>query len=256
MKPYMNKTIIVKIGTESLVNFNQSEKVEKMVQDIAYLMQHRIHVVLVTSWAVGFGRNVIPKEKNKQVLASVGQPILMNQYAEKFGKYGIAVGQILATHASVEQLVDHEKQFRLITRRLLHSWNLPIINENDALSTVEMRQLKRWSDNDQNAFLVAKTLRASEIIFITNTNGVYRDKTDTNTRISELHWSDITQRWIRDTCGSEKSKAWTGGMQSKLKIWRAFAESGGITHICDGLTTGVYEHVMENESSGGTRIIP
>ncbi len=108
---FMNKTIIVKVGTESLANFHTSKKVEKMIADIARLIQEQVFVVLVSSGAVECGREILPRETNKQILASVGQPILMARYAEKFRQHGIITAQVLPTHATLEEIPSHRAQF-------------------------------------------------------------------------------------------------------------------------------------------------
>jgi glutamate 5-kinase len=249
----MNKTIIVKVGTESLAHFHTSEKVEKMIADIARLIQEQIFVVLVSSGAVGCGREMLPQETNKQILASVGQPILMARYAEKFRQHGIVTAQILPTHATLEEIPSHRAQFTSTVKSIMHAWILPIINENDSLSTAEMRELGQWADNDKNALLIARILGATDIILLTNTNGVYRDKNDESTRIHTLKADTITDEWIHHVCW-EKSTSWTGGMQSKLKIGKAFSESG-VTHICNGIHSGTYEHAQGSNIQGGTRII-
>lgn len=248
----MNKTIIVKVGTESLAHFHTSEKVDKMIADIARLIQQQIFVTLVSSGAVGCGKEILPRETNKQVLASVGQPILMALYAEKFRQHGIITAQILPTHATLEEIPSHRAQFTSTVKNIVSGWILPIINENDSLSTVEMRELGQWADNDQNALIIARILGATDIILLTNTDGVYRDKDDESTRIHTLKAETITDEWIHQVCW-EKSTSWTGGMQSKLKIGKAFSESG-MTHICDGIHSGVYEHAQRSNIKGGTRI--
>lgn len=162
---------------------------------------------------------------------------------------------MLATHATLEDIESHRAQFVMTVRDILEAGILPIINENDALSTAEMQALGRGADNDQNALLVARYLTASEIVLITNTDGVYADKDDKRSRIDTLRGDTITDAWIDATCG-QKSTTGTGGMQSKLRIGREFAKVDGITHICNGLTTGILEHVTTWNIQGGTRIIP
>jgi len=250
----MNKKIIIKIGTESLADFNTSEKVRKMVSDIARLIQEKIHVVLISSGAVWCGREIIAHETNKQVLAAVGQPILMARYAEKFLKHNITTAQILPTHALLED-GEHQKTFLQTLHSILQAWILPILNENDPLSTVEMRALGKWADNDQNALLVASLLNANNIVLITNTNGVYSDKDNVSTRIKRLSSDIITESWMKTICG-EKSSVWTGGMQSKLLVGKRFAENWWVTHICDGLTSWIWEHIMEQEAKWWTIIQP
>jgi glutamate 5-kinase len=116
-----------------------------------------------------------------------------------------------------------------------------------------MQALWRGADNDKNALLVARYLSVSDIVLITNTNGVYLNKDDTSTRIKELSSDTITESWMDAICW-EKSQTWTGGMRSKLAIGREFAKTGGVTHICDGVTSTVYQHIMGRTIRGGTRI--
>lgn len=249
----MKQTIIVKVGTESLTHFHTSEKVANMVRDITRLIQKKIRVILISSGAVGCGREIVGNKVSKQVLASIGQPILMGRYADMFQKHQVITAQVLPTHATLEDITDHREQFVRTVNEVLDMWALPIINENDALSTAEMQTLWRGADNDQNALLIARILGATDIILLTNTNGVYRDKTDASSRIKILRAKNITDAWIQTICG-EKSKSWTGGMQSKLIIGREFAKNGGITHICDGVTSTIYEHIIGYTVWGGTLI--
>lgn len=249
----MNKTIIVKVGTESLANFHTSVKVGNMVRDIARLMREKIRVVLISSGAVGCGKEILWWDKNNQVYASVGQPVLMGRYAEKFQKRKIVTAQILPTHATLEDIESHRTQFIRTVNDIIEAGVLPIINENDALSTAEMQALGRGADNDQNALLIARILGATDIILLTNTNGVYRDKNDSSSRIKILRAKTITDEWIHRVCGG-KSASWTGGMQSKVIIGREFAKNGGVTHVCDGIHSTVYEHALGRDIHGGTHI--
>lgn len=130
----------------------------------------------------------------------------MRRYAEKFAQYGIRVAQVLPTHDSIEHIESHRKQYIATLHGLLKQGILPIINENDALSTEEMRALERGTDNDKNAFLAAKLLHARHIVFVTNTNGVYQDKDDPGTRIHTLSSRKINSSWIRKICGSKSQK--------------------------------------------------
>ena len=75
------------------------------------------------------------------MLASVGQPILMARYAQKFEQYGIVTAQVLPTHAELEDIKSHREQFVRTVNGILDAGVLPIINENDALSTAEMQAL-------------------------------------------------------------------------------------------------------------------
>lgn len=134
----------------------------------------------------------------------MGQPVLIGRYAEKFQKHDIVTAQILPTHATLEDIESHRTQFIRTVNDIIEAGVLPIINENDALSTAEMQALGRGADNDQNALLIARILGATDIILLTNTNGVYRHKNDSSSRIKILKAKTITDEWIRRVCG-EKS---------------------------------------------------
>lgn len=135
----------------------------------------------------------------------MGQPVLMGRYAEKFQKRKIVTAQILPTHATLEDIESHRTQFIRTVNDIIEAGVLPIINENDALSTAEMQALGRGADNDQNALLVARYLSASDIVLITNTNGFYSDKDDASTRIGKLSSGMMTDDWMDTICG-EKSE--------------------------------------------------
>jgi len=107
----MKQTIIVKVGTESLTHFHTSEKVANMVRDITRLIQKKIRVILISSGAVGCGREIVGNKVSKQVLASIGQPILMGRYADMFQKHQVITAQVLPTHATLEDITDHREQF-------------------------------------------------------------------------------------------------------------------------------------------------
>ncbi len=124
----------------------------------------------------------------------------MQRYTEKFQKRDIVTAQILPTHATLEDIESHRTQFIRTVNDIIKAGVLPIINENDALSTAEMQALGRGADNDKNALLVARYLSASDIVLITNTNGVYSNKDDESTRIKELSSDTITENWMNIVC--------------------------------------------------------
>mgnify|MGYP000900439007 FL=1 len=129
----------------------------------------------------------------------------MGRYAEKFQKRKIVTAQILPTHATLEDIESHRTQFIRTVNDIIEAGVLPIINENDALSTAEMQALGRGADNDQNALLIARILGATDIILLTNTNGVYRDKNDSSSRIKILRAKTITDEWIHRVCGGKSA---------------------------------------------------
>lgn len=244
------ETIIVKIWSESLTNFETSQKVELLTQGIAQKIREWVKILLVSSGAVQFGRKHSNQTENKQVLAAVGWPHLIHAYAEKFWQKNINVASFLVTHADIE---DYQERARTFTETIEATWNagiLPIVNENDPISTEEMREVGRWADNDKNALLIARLFYANKIILITNTNGVYRNPNNPDSRIQKIDTSELTETSINSLC-SGKSIAWTGGMQSKLCVAREAGKSGIITHISNGIDSWIHDL-----NSGWTTIVP
>lgn len=249
----MNSRLIVKIWSESLVNFQTSEKINALVQDV------RTHfastdILLVTSGAVQFGREVLWVQKkddeDRQVLAAVGWHHLMRAYAERFWKVDIQVAWFLATHADIEDNIARANTFKRTIEATWQQGILPISNENDPISTEEMIALNRGADNDKNALLLAQLFRAKSIIIITNTNGVYKNPEDPNSRISTLNGESLTPDFINSICWG-KSSIGTWGMPSKLEIAREAAQLGIVTHICDGIHSWV-----SHKNKWGTTIFP
>ena len=143
-------TIVVKIWSESLADFVNSQKVKRLMMDIHYLMKkYSEKIILVSSWSVAHWRILRPDIDNKQVLSSLGQPYLIAEYGKKFAEYKrkkdeyhIDIAQILVTHADIEDDYSKRKTFVETIWAIFNVGNiLPIINENDPLSTEEMQYL-------------------------------------------------------------------------------------------------------------------
>lgn len=209
----MQQTIVVKIGTESLENFEVSTKVNQLINDITKAIRNGVHVILVTSGAVGFGRKTLGVEKHtkehKPSLAAIGWDVLMSAYRQKFSENGIHVAGFLVTHADI---ADRSERRAMIQESILAclDWSiLPIINENDPLSIEEIDALGRGGDNDQNALLIAQCFQAQDLFLITNTNGVYENPNDASSRIAEISVKDLSDDRIAQLC-SGKSTTGTG----------------------------------------------
>lgn len=95
------------------------------------------------------------------------------------------------THATLEKYSEQRENF-ISTINTFHDRKmLPIINENDVLSAEELRALHNGADNDKNAFLIAKIMRAKHLVLLTNTNGVYEDRDNPDTRIISIQSDDL-----------------------------------------------------------------
>lgn len=203
-----------------------------------------MNIILVTSWAVQYGREVLWKQKswdeNKALLAAIGWDRLMWLYRKKFLSHGIHSAGFLLTHADIEDDFERSRLFRKTVHEAWKQWILVIVNENDALSVAKIDKEKRGEDNDRNALLLAQVFQANMLHLITNTNGVYRDHRDSSTRIATIGCSELTDDYINKLCSS-KSATWTGWMHSKLMVAREAWVYGINTHIGNGIDSWIYD---------------
>jgi glutamate 5-kinase len=172
------KRVVIKVGGSHLFDnfrkvFEQSW-LDSLVSDIVQLKSEGKEVIIVSSGAINIAsalENVdIHKAKltDKQGLACIGQVELLNKYRESFGKFGLRVGQVLLT------IEDVENRKRFLSARNVFNYMLsrgvtPIVNENDALATAEIR----FGDNDRLAGRVAQIANADLLVLLSKANGVY-----------------------------------------------------------------------------------
>ena len=167
-------TIVVKVGSSSLTDLSghlDVQKLRALVTAISRAQMSGANVVLVSSGAIaaGFGLlgfNERPKDvPTQQATASVGQGLLMYQYESAFAEFGIRVGQMLLT-ADVTISPSRYRNAQRTMLRLLELGVVPIVNENDALSSNEIR----FGDNDRLAALVANIVRADALVPVSYTH--------------------------------------------------------------------------------------
>ena len=215
------KRIIIKIGTGVLVNRSKKldHKILKhLVDQMSDLWKKGNEIILISSGAVGAGRELVSFKKHKEnttmekrMLAAVGQSRLMNQYRDLFEKSGIEVAQVLPLR---DDFHKREKYITIrdILERLLKNYIIPIINENDVLASADLC----FSDNDNLAALTAVAIKADHLIFLTDTKGLY-DKDPTKYKDAKLikEVKEITPE-LKKSCSKTVSELGLGGMINKL----------------------------------------
>lgn len=177
----------------------------------------------------------------------------MAGYDAYFSKYSVRTGEVLVTHADIEDSETRASSIRNVLEGHFQMRTLPIINENDTASSEEMQALQRGADNDRNALLIARLIGAKALYIVTNTNGVYRDKDDPSTRIEVIRSDELTPEFIEKITGG-KSTHGTGGMQSKLEVAREAAKYGIETRIINGLDSTLSDQYYDG-TQGGTTIL-
>ena len=249
--------VVVKAGTNSLTN-DESKlddgKLDKLVDDIADLMDRDKEVVLVSSGAIGAGKGRVgfdPDDtvEESQAVSTIGQSHLMRRYTESFERYGLTVAQILVTDNDLE---DPERftNFKNTVETLL-SWGVvPIINENDAVATEEIR----IGDNDMLSASVSVAVGADLLVTLTDVDGVYasnpKDDPDAELIDAVGRNYDEVERIVEETASGS-----FGGIRTKVKGARTVSEHGIPAIIARSTHPDVLEAVA-TEQSVGTIFVP
>ncbi len=216
-----NRTIVVKLGTSVLTGgfarLNRAHMVE-LVRQCAALHRHGHRVVLVTSGAIAAGREhlghppLAPTLPNKQMLAAVGQTQLIRVWQDLFNLYGLHIGQMLLTRADLE---DRERYLnaRDTLRTLLDHRIIPVINENDAVATAEIKV----GDNDNLSARAAILADADLLVLLTDQKGLFTADPRTNPDAQLIEEVQTIDDTLRSLAGDSVSGLGTGGMATKLQ---------------------------------------
>lgn len=252
--------IVIKVGTQAILSADGTPHESIMlhlVEQIVCLQQNKHHVVLVSSGAVGSGRNVARQLLGrqygssigeKQVLASLGQHELMHVYASMFRTHNILASQLLLTKQDFHTRQHYLNIARLLREILGHRNIVPVINENDSVAIEELM----FTDNDELAGLIAAQINADKLIILSNVEGVYSgDPADPQSRLipvisADKGWPEVT---------TAKSTQGRGGMISKLSTARKMSDLGITTHITSIEQANAILRIMDEESLG-TVILP
>lgn len=250
------KTIVVKLGTSVLTSgtakLDRAHMVE-IVRQCAHLHNLGHQIIVVTSGAIAAGKehlnmmDIAPTIANKQMLAAVGQGQLVREWENLFKIYGLHVGQMLLTRADLD---DHVRYLnaRDTIKTLLKHRIIPLVNENDAVATSEIKV----GDNDNLSALVALLADAEQLILLTDQVGLFNADPRTNPNAKLLpEISEITDE-IHALAGGSVSGLGTGGMATKIES-ATVAHRGGIEVV---IASGHKKNVIIDASNNlpvGTR---
>ncbi len=244
--------LVVKLGTGVLTDSRKqldAAQLEQLAAQIAGQCRAGREIVLVTSGAVGAGMGALgfktrPKGLDElQACAAVGQPRLMATYEKLFAKHDRHVAQVLLTH---EDLQDHERHLnaRNTLLTLLKRCVIPIINENDAVSSTELK----FGDNDRLSALVASLLPADLLIILTTVDGVIENFGKANAQtISTI---EQINEDVENMAGGTDSETAVGGMASKIQAAKIVSRSGIPLVIASGRKSDVLAGIMDGEEEG------
>lgn len=251
------KRIIVKIGTSSLTHENGKvnlDKMEKLARVLTDLNNSGREIVLVSSGAIGAGMQRIGRSKRpedlplKQATAAIGQAILMQMYQKFFGEYNQVIAQILLTKDVIEDEIK-KVNAKNTFEALLDLGAIPIINENDCISTAQIEGY-RFGDNDTLSATVAELIHAEVLVLLTDIDGLYTDNPKTNkeaTLIAEV--ADITPA-VEALAGDAGSHLGTGGMATKIVAAQIAKACGTHTIVASGENLEKLRDVLEGHEIG------
>lgn len=256
-KSLMEKNrIVLKIGSSSLTHPATGElnlwKIERLVRIICDLKGEGKDVVLVSSGAIAAGRQALGGQKRpdtiseKQAYAAVGQARLMMVYQKLFSEYNCVAAQVLLTKDTMTNDVSRYNAQNTFDE-LLSLGAVPIVNENDTVSTHEIQ----FGDNDRLSAIVAALIGADLLILLSDIDGLYTDDPRTDPQASFISLvEEITPELLsmgKDTSGSDVG---TGGMSAKLAAARIATDSGSDMIIANGEDVDIIHDLMKGEDRG------
>jgi len=260
LKLNLARRIVIKLGTGTVTDTQGSvcaERVDPIVHSIAALMREGRQVVLVSSGAVGLGRNLLGLHPSrlkdmavKQACAAAGQSLLMESYKRRFDALEQKVAQVLLTEEDFSNW-NRYSNLRRTMEKLLGFRALPIVNENDTVSTAELESVGRqaaFSDNDRLAALVMSGMEADALVLVTNVEGFLQKRAGSKQPELVTFVERVTPQLKMEASGPSQSGR--GGMATKLEAAEIAMNCGGVAAIVNGAAADSLERVLAGEPAG------
>lgn len=255
------RRVVVKVGTNVVMREDGALALGRLyglIESVAGNVKEGREVLLVSSGAVGLGRQALglpAKSKElvtKQACAAAGQGRLMAVYQEAFGRMGLVAAQVLLVEEDFSSRTRY-LNLRATLNRLLELKAVPILNENDVVSTVELENPEGspriFGDNDKLSALVASKMEADLLVLLTDVDGLY---TANPSKMHDARRLSVVEKVTPDVLayaegGSSRGR---GGMKTKLEAAGIATRSGAITVIASGREAGVLDRVLSGEEVG------
>ena len=249
------KRIVVKIGTNVLTKDDcvDAAYVRRVAEQVSSLLASGRQVVIVSSGAIGMGagqlrlNGKVKGMKMRQACAAIGQPLLMQEYRKSFLRHGITVAQVLLT----AEVLNNRKTYlnlRNSIETLLDLRVLPVLNENDSVSTDEIGTA--FGDNDKLSALVASKIDADLLIILSDIDALYDKSPQEHADAKPIPAVfEITPQMVK-SAGGEGSKYGTGGMRTKLEAAKIASNAGCRIVLADGRLKNVIGRIVAGEEIG------
>lgn len=249
------KRIVVKVGTSSLTHaetgLTDLITMEKLVRELTDLHNQGKEVILVTSGAIAVGRKTIGMKERpqelavKQACASIGQARLMMMYQKLFMEYNQVASQILMTKNTLVNEVNRENA-RNTFETLLTMGAIPIVNENDTISTYEIQ----FGDNDTLSAVVSALVQADLLILLSDIDGLFTDDPNKNPDAKFIEYVDRVDERFEKMAKGSASDVGTGGMYTKVNAARLATSAGADMIIANGSDMGIIHRIIDGERIG------
>ena len=254
------KRIVVKIGSSSLMHSETGKldllKIERLVRALVDLKNSGKEVILVSSGAIAVGKTAIGLHERpdelpvKQACAAIGQAKLMMVYQKLFAEYGTIAAQVLLTKYTMLNPVTRTNAENTF-KELLHIGAIPVVNENDTVSTYEIEQVQSFGDNDKLSALVASITEADLLILLSDIDGLYTDDPNKNPDAKFINVVDkIDEQLMNMGKNSSGSSVGTGGMSAKLVAAQIATYSGTDMVITNGNDVTNISRIINGENTG------
>ncbi|GLH66149.1 glutamate 5-kinase [Geothrix edaphica] len=253
------RRIVLKLGTQVVLDNEGRPALSRLyglMETVATLRRQGAQPVLVSSGAVGLGARQLGIQpeglSQKQACAAAGQGQLMSIYQEGFARMGLCAAQVLLTEDDFADPLRHANLRRTL-ETLLELGAIPVLNENDTVSTLELERPSPgrrpiFSDNDHLSALVAAHLEADLLILLSDVTALHTRNPGLHADarpLTEIPFGADPQARLDGTSGRGR-----GGMVSKVAAARAAAKAGVPVVLASGLAVGILDQILAGEPVG------
>lgn len=251
------KRIVIKVGTSSItyqsgkINLRKMEELTRVISD---LQNSGKEMVLVSSGAVGAGMGKIgisekPKElPMKQAAAAVGQAVLMRLYEKFFNDYNQNIAQILLTRDVFSSKIKSNNAINTFDA-LFKMGIIPIVNENDTVSTSELEG-DRIGDNDTLSAMVSGLTKADVLLILSDVEGLCDSNPSKNPQAKLITYVDQLNEEIYGLAGDSETEFGTGGMITKLNAAKFAAQRSIPTVLASSQNVNNIYEILEGKEIG------
>lgn len=249
------KRIVVKIGTNTLTQNDRvdTDYIRRIAAQVAALLESGRQVLIISSGAIGLGaiqlklNGSVSDMKMRQACAAIGQPLLMQEYRNAFSQHGIETAQVLLT----AEVLNHRKTYlnlRNSVDTLLNLGVIPVLNENDSVSTDEIGSA--FGDNDTLSALVASKIDADLLILLTDIDSLYdKDPKKYPDAKPVKAVYEITPEIVK-SAGKSGSRHATGGMKTKIEAAKIASNAGCRIVLANGRVDNVLTKIIDGDDIG------